>query len=145
MEHEQHPGTGGGSGLDDLSYDECVTRLEANVVGRIALLAHERLVVVPVNHKLIRMDGNTFWIVFRTQLGGLLDQTDVRVAFEIDQIDVDEHAGWSVLVQGTLQRLDPDAADVRQRFDPEPWPISERERWMAIEPFAISGRRIADG
>jgi hypothetical protein len=47
-----------------------------------------------------------------------------------------------VLAQGILQHVDPDAADFRDRFDPEPWVLDARDRWMAIEPFAISGRRL---
>ena len=36
----------------------------------------------------------------------------------------------------------PDAADFRERFDPQPWPGTEHEAWLVIEPFAISGRRL---
>jgi hypothetical protein len=41
-----------------------------------------------------------------------------------------------------LLRVDPDAADFRARFDPEPWVVSERDRWLTIEPFSITGRRL---
>ena len=132
-----------GADADDLSYDECLELLAVRAVGRVALVARELLVVVPVNHRLIPMDGK-LWVVFRTHEGGMLDQTDVRVAFEVDDADPATKTGWSVLVQGTLHHLDADTGDVRDRFDPAPWPAAARERWMVIEPFAISGRRIAD-
>jgi hypothetical protein len=38
--------------------------------------------------------------------------------------------------------VDPDAADFRERFDPEPWLATERDAWLVIEPFAITGRRL---
>ena len=63
------------------------------------------------------------------------------VAFEIDEIDADRHEGWSVLVRGTLGRLDPDAAGLRERFDPGSW-LAGRESWLVVEPFAITGRRL---
>jgi hypothetical protein len=45
-------------------------------------------------------------------------------------------------VRGTLHHVDPDAADFSERFDPEPWLTSERDAWLVIEPFAVTGRRL---
>jgi hypothetical protein len=45
-------------------------------------------------------------------------------------------------VRGTLDHVDPSAADFRQRFDSEPWLGEERDAWLIIEPFAITGRRL---
>jgi hypothetical protein len=50
--------------------------------------------------------------------------------------------GWSVLARGTLHHVDPDAADFRERFDPHPWIIDERDAWLIVEPFGITGRRL---
>jgi hypothetical protein len=66
----------------------------------------------------------------------------MNVAFEIDGIDPVRHEGWSVLVRGMLHHVDPDAAEFRDRFDPEPWVAAERDSWLAIDPFAITGRRL---
>jgi hypothetical protein len=38
--------------------------------------------------------------------------------------------------------VDPDAANFRERFDPQPWILAERDAWLIIDPFAISGRRL---
>ena len=65
-----------------------------------------------------------------------------NVAFQIDAIDPAHHQGWSVLVRGTLHRVDPNTADFRERFDPEPWILAERDAWLIVEPFAITGRRL---
>jgi hypothetical protein len=65
-----------------------------------------------------------------------------NAAFEIDEIDPQHEQGWSVLVRGTLHHVDPDAADFRERFDPHPWLAVERDAWLVVQPFAISGRRL---
>jgi hypothetical protein len=59
----------------------------------------------------------------------------------LDGFDNSRQEGWSVLVRGTLHRVDPDAADFRERFDP-PWIIAERDVWLIVDPFAITGRRL---
>jgi hypothetical protein len=56
-----------------------------------------------------------------------------------------QRTSGSVLVRGTLQRIDPEAADFGEHFDPAPWAPGERDVWMAIEPFFITGRRLAGG
>jgi hypothetical protein len=50
--------------------------------------------------------------------------------------------GWSVVARGTLHHIAPDAAAFRERFDPEPWLLEERDAWLIIEPFAVSGRAL---
>ena len=66
----------------------------------------------------------------------------MQVAFELDGVDPFRQQGWSVLVRGTLQRVDPDAAEFRERFDPQPWILAERDMWLIVEPLAITGRRL---
>jgi hypothetical protein len=66
----------------------------------------------------------------------------MRVAFELDAIEPGLREGWSVLVRGTLQHVDASAAGFAERFDSEPWIPTERDAWLVIEPFAISGRRL---
>ncbi len=38
--------------------------------------------------------------------------------------------------------IDPDAAGFRERFDARPWLAAERESWLVIEPFVITGREL---
>ncbi len=47
-----------------------------------------------------------------------------------------------MLVRGTLLPINPDAADFRERFDPVPWIEAERDAWLVIEPFSITGRAL---
>ena len=127
--------------LEELSLDECMNYLRESTVGRVAVVEHDFPIVVPVNYRLVESPGIT-WVALRTRPGNILDRAPMNVAFEIDGVDPVHHQGWSVLVRGTLHHVDPDAADFRERFDPEPWVTDERDSWLVIKPFAITGRRL---
>jgi nitroimidazol reductase NimA-like FMN-containing flavoprotein (pyridoxamine 5'-phosphate oxidase superfamily) len=126
--------------LEELPYGECLQRLREGVVGRLGVVVNEFPIVLPVNYRIVETLGLT-WIALRTRPGNVIDQAPMNAAFEIDEIDRGDRQGWSVLVRGTLHHVDPDAADFRQRFDSEPW-LAERDAWMVIQPFRISGRRV---
>ena len=98
-------------------------------------------IVLPVNYRLVETLDLT-WLALRTRPGNVIDQASNRVAFEIDGIDASHHRGWSVLVRGTLLPIDADAASFRERFDSEPWLTTERDAWLVIEPFSITGREL---
>ena len=127
--------------LEELSYDECLDLLRTSSVGRIAVVVDEFPVVLPVNYRLVETSGPT-WIAVRTRPGNILDRASMNTAFEIDNVDPVHHEGSSVLVRGTLHHVDADAADFRERFDPEPWMLTERDAWLVIAPFGITGRRL---
>ena len=127
--------------LESLSHEECLELLRKGVVGRIAFSIDDFPVILPVNYRLMETSGRV-WIALRTRPGNVIERAPVNVAFEIDGIDVTQHQGWSVLARGTLHQVDPDAADFRERFDPEPWIEAERDSWLIIDPFALTGRRI---
>lgn len=130
--------------LETLTNDECLERLRQNSVGRVAVVIDAFPVVLPVNYRLAETSARS-WIALRTRPGNVLDRAPFQAAFEIDEIDPSHHEGWSVLVRGTLHRVDPESADFRGRFDPEPWILEERDRWLVIEPFSITGRRLRAG
>jgi len=127
--------------LEELAYDECLRLLRQGLVGRIAVVVDEFPVVLPVNYRLVETSGRT-WVAIRTRPGNVLDQASMHVAFEIDSADPVHRQGSSVLVRGTLHHADPEAAGFRARFDPEPWMAAERDAWLVIEPFSITGRRL---
>ena len=132
------------AGLDVLTFEECVARLEQDRVGRIALLVDEYPLIVPVNYRLVVLPGPRYWIAIRTRPGGVIERADMYVAFEIDDLDADRREGWSVAVRGTLHHVDPDVADFGLRFDPDSWLHEERDAWMVIEAFQITGRALHD-
>jgi hypothetical protein len=39
-------------------------------------------------------------------------------------------------------RVDREAAAFDLLFDPSPWVVDERDRWLVIEPFSVTGRRL---
>lgn len=88
--------------LRPLTYDECLRRLDAGNIGRVAITSHALPAIVPVNF--VRSGER---ILFRTEPGGMLAHgcDGTVVAFEIDGLDATGFAGWSVLVVGAAQLL----------------------------------------
>lgn len=127
--------------LELLSAEENMDLLRAHRVGRVAVVVHGFPVLLPVNYRVAEHSGGT-WVALRTRPGGVIDQAEQPVAFEIDGVDAAREQGWSVLVRGSLLHIDPEAADFRSRFDPEPWLMEDRDAWLVIEPFDITGRRL---
>jgi nitroimidazol reductase NimA-like FMN-containing flavoprotein (pyridoxamine 5'-phosphate oxidase superfamily) len=107
------------------------------------MLVDEYPLIVPVNYRLVELPGRN-WIAIRTRSGGVIERALLQVAFEIDDIAGEHREGWSVVVRGTLHHVDPDAADFRERFDPNSWLQQERDAWMVIDAFQITGRVLRD-
>ena len=127
--------------LEEIPYQDCLQLLRVMPVGRISVVVETYPVVLPINYRLVET-SSLVWIAIRTRAGNVIDQAPINAAFEIDGIESAERQGWSVLVQGTLHHVDPEAADFRERFDPHPWLGEALDSWMAIEPFSITGRRL---
>ena len=127
--------------LQVLTHEECLELLRSGGVGRIAFDVDEFPVIFPVNYRLVETSGRV-WIALtdatrqchreRTQQRGVPDRRDRPR----------RHQGWSVLARGTLHAVDPDAADFRERFDPHPWIEAERDAWLIVDPFVLTGRRL---
>jgi nitroimidazol reductase NimA-like FMN-containing flavoprotein (pyridoxamine 5'-phosphate oxidase superfamily) len=127
--------------LETLDLESCLEHLRMEQVGRIAIIVDGSPIVLPITFRLLEASGLT-WIALRTRPGNVIDQASMNVAFEIDGIDPARRGGWSVLVRGSLQHVDPEAASFRERFDPEPWLTTDRGLWLIIEPYAVTGREL---
>ena len=127
--------------LETLSIAECEELLRDNTFGRLAFIDNDAPVVLPVNYRSVEASGKT-WVALRTRPGNVIDRAGMKVAFEIDGIDQGRRQGWSVLVRGTMHHMNPDSGGFRERFDPEPWILADRDAWLVIEPDAITGRRL---
>jgi len=127
--------------LEVITLDHCLALLRGHAVGRVAVMVNEFPIVLPVNYTLAETSGPV-WVAFRTRPGNVIDRASIPAAFEIDGYSISEEEGWSVLVRGTLHHVDPDSADFRERFDPHPWLDDERDAWLIVEPFSITGRRL---
>lgn len=135
------PEAGGGRGdLAPLDRPECMQLLATRQLGRLAYVARAGVPdVVPVNYSL--SDGS---ILIRSGPGPKLQAAERRdlVAFEVDDIDDEQHTGWSVVVVGRARRLS--AADAeRIGVSPLPWAAGPREHLIRIVPARIDGRRLS--
>ena len=126
--------------LEVMSFDECLHLLGTKRVGRIALTHRALPVVFPVNYVL---DGHS--IVMRTAPGTALAaaRDEIVVAFEVDEIDGEHQAGWSVLVTGFMRELtDTDDVLRADQLQLVSWTGGERSHYVRITPARVTGRRI---
>lgn len=126
-------------GLEVIAPEECWQLLADTPVGRVAFNEAGEPMVLPVNHAVV---GHR--IVFRTLRGSLLHEALMAepVAFQVDDFDVVERTGWSVLVRGIADLAeDPQALEA---LELHPWADTvERNDWVQIRADEVTGRRIA--
>lgn len=130
------------NGLTVLSVDECMRLLSSHVprVGRIAFLAENRPVILPVNY--VFHEGS---VVFRSDPGAKVSAASAgaHVAFEVDEIDTTWEEGWSVLVQGRAEAVtDPDELERLHDLPLRPWGPGAKMAYVRIMSTEITGRRI---
>jgi nitroimidazol reductase NimA-like FMN-containing flavoprotein (pyridoxamine 5'-phosphate oxidase superfamily) len=132
--------------IEELDEAESLRLIAPGGIGRIAYVSRFGPAVLPVNYKWY--DGA---VLFRTTRHSAMDEDlqtgiaggDYMVAFEIDEIDVPERQGWSVLIQGPAHHVEVEAErQVAARAGVEPWPAGERELFLRIVPHRVTGRRI---
>jgi nitroimidazol reductase NimA-like FMN-containing flavoprotein (pyridoxamine 5'-phosphate oxidase superfamily) len=132
--------------LEQLDEAECLRLISPGGVGRLVFAGRYDLTVLPVNYKL-----HNGAILFRTAQFGTTDEdlrtgiayAEYRVAFEVDDIDQEARAGWSVLVQGPAHHLDSESERAEAMdVGVEPWADGDRQHFIRITPARITGRRI---
>jgi nitroimidazol reductase NimA-like FMN-containing flavoprotein (pyridoxamine 5'-phosphate oxidase superfamily) len=118
----------------ELTQDDCWELIGSRPVGRVAWSGPEGISVIPVN---FRVDERE--IVLRTTPYSTLARecADREVAFEVDDLDVDHHAGWSVLLRGQCRR------EERTSSGLTPWASGRRVLGLRIEVRSVTGRRVA--
>ena len=122
-----------------LTWDECLDRLRAGSVGRIAVTHRALPAIVPVNYAL---SGSR--VVFRTEPGGMLARAcgGNVVAFEVDDVQPDGSGGWSVLVVGMAELLEGSAAVRAAETGLVAAVGGGRDQFVAIAIGQLSGRII---
>ena len=121
----------------DLPTWECYDLVKACTVGRLCFLDGDTPIAYPVSFKLHRTDEAST-IVIRTGPGSLMAQYSGPASFEVDDIDVEAHAAWSVLIRGSVRpRLDTAHLPV-----PDPWIADGRHTWLVLDAVTVSGRRF---
>lgn len=132
------------SDLAVLPESKCLELLHAGVLGRVALCTPDGPQLFPVNYAV--HDGS---VVFRTTaysvLGSLAWQT--RLAFEIDHMDYERQAGWSVLASGPGSRIEPgpELDEIVRQWNPRPWASGTRPLYVRLRWESLSGRRVGEG
>lgn len=127
--------------MEVLSEQQCQELLALHSLGRIAFSIGDQPEIFPVNYA---ADGSV--VVFRTAADTKVQQAIMSaVAFEVDGWDPETRIGWSVVLKGVAQEvttgIDPFSAALRERTI---FPLAPgvRERWIAVYPSEISGRRF---
>ncbi|WP_278255334.1 pyridoxamine 5'-phosphate oxidase family protein [Nocardioides convexus] len=116
-----------------LTDQECWDLLRTRPVGRIAWSGAQGVSVIPVNYAVA--EGV---VALRTTPYSLLarDAADREVAFEVDDVAIGAHGGWSVLVRGRCRRVH------RAAVRPEPWVTGARVLDLQVDVASVSGRRL---
>lgn len=127
-------------GLELLDEDEARALLGEAGVGRVGLTIGALPAIFPVNYRVV--DGS---VVFRTAPGSKMSAATqgAVVAFEVDDYQASERAGWSVLVVGQAELVhDLDVTFRVLDAGLEPFADGRRSHIVRIEPTFVSGRRI---
>jgi nitroimidazol reductase NimA-like FMN-containing flavoprotein (pyridoxamine 5'-phosphate oxidase superfamily) len=128
------------TGVTELSVEECLDLLRRERVGRLAVAIRDHPDVFPINFVIDR--GG---VVFRTAAGTKLAAAVLGrgVAFEIDGADDETGDVWSVIVKGRAAEIERLHAVIDATQLPLfPWHAGPKDRFVRIEPVAITGRRF---
>jgi uncharacterized protein len=122
-------------GTEIVSEEDCLELLSTQSIGRLALVVDDRIEIFPVNYA---VDGGS--ILFRTNEGRKMrGSSSCGVAFEVDSIEPEAHAGWSVVVHGEPEDVTGEAQTSPDTV--QPW-AGRKEYLVRIRPRSISGRRV---
>lgn len=129
-----------GTTVRELTEDQYLERLGVATVGRVAFVAPQGLQIIPVNY---RLAGAT--LMLSTTPGSSLAQLGdigASVTFEVDYHAENFTLAWSVLMQGTLRKLDAAGRARLAELQPplRPWPGESASSHLEFAPQRFSGR-----
>ncbi len=128
------------TGLEILDPGECLKLLQSVPVGRLVFTQGGLPAVRLVN---FTVDDDT--IVFAADHGEKLraaERGDV-VAFEVDDIDLDRHLGWTVTAVGHLSVVPVEEAGRLRRTTPvRPWAPLHEQTLIRLGTEDLTGRRL---
>lgn len=130
-------------GLELLTESQAVELLAGAEVGRIGITVGALPAIFPVNFRLVE-GAIVFWTAPGSKLSAAVDGQ--VVAFEVDDWQLADRSGWSVLAVGRAAVVDDAGLAERARAARlEPFVDGAREVMVSIEPTFLSGRRIVHG
>jgi uncharacterized protein len=126
-----------------LPENECFELLAVAIVGRVGFVSPAGVRIIPMNYRL----GAGPQLFMKTAPGSALAQLaelDAPVAFEVDYHADDFQIAWSVLMNGTISRLDAAATAAYEelRRPPVPWAGSASSLTVRFAPRTVSGRGL---
>jgi uncharacterized protein len=126
-------------GLEILDEKECLKLLSGSRVGRVAVCQNGIASVLPIAFVLVGRD-----IFFFTGLGTKWDAAvrQQSVTFEVDEFDVGNESGWSVMVVGRALAASATARARVEALGLYPWAAGERHYLVRLRPDIMSGRRL---
>ena len=127
-------------GLELLTDEQALQLLAGGEVGRVGITMGSLPAIFPVNYRLI--DGA---IVFRTAPGSKMSAATegAVVAFEVDDYQLADRSGWSVLAIGRAEVVEDDELTVKLAAARlEPIVDGPRTAIVRIVPAFLSGRRL---
>jgi nitroimidazol reductase NimA-like FMN-containing flavoprotein (pyridoxamine 5'-phosphate oxidase superfamily) len=126
--------------MEHLSTEGCWELLKIAPVGRVVVTVDGAPEIYPVNFV---VDDRS--VAFRTAPGSKLRGLErfPVTCFEVDVIDPDVRAGWSVMVKGRAVAVT--RVDECSRLASKPltlWTAGIKDHWIRIRPTEVTGRRI---
>lgn len=127
-----------GARLAELLTFDCWQLLETAEIARFAWNGPRGVSMVPVNYSIA--DG-ALWFRTTPYAEHAREAGGQWVAVEVDSLDPVERSGWSVVVRGVAEVIDP--ADVPDLLiDLRVWPHGTRNLLVRVEPVEVTGRRL---
>jgi nitroimidazol reductase NimA-like FMN-containing flavoprotein (pyridoxamine 5'-phosphate oxidase superfamily) len=125
--------------LEELTTDECLGHLAASRVGRVAFTMSALPMVVPVTYAL----RGQHLLLATAADSRLARAADGNVlAFEIDEVNVAAHTGWSVVVTGVAEVVADRAGRAEAASVVAPWLPERAELLIRLACTRVTGRRI---
>lgn len=125
--------------LVELSRQDSLRRLAGVSFGRVVFTRRALPAIRPINH--IVADGA---VIVRTHLGtGPGSARGMIVAYEADDIDSQEHLGWSVIVTGHATVVRDRDEVTRYEKLLRPWVNGTPSEIIRIQPELVTGYQLA--
>jgi nitroimidazol reductase NimA-like FMN-containing flavoprotein (pyridoxamine 5'-phosphate oxidase superfamily) len=125
--------------LTALSRRECVGLLAKEQIGRAVFTERAMPAVVPVTFA-IDDDAVLICTAPDTRLAAAASRG--VLAFQVDDIDANTRAGWSVVVVGVAELVDDPQEQARIRLVLQPWAPGRNEVFIRLPLKVVTGRRI---
>ena len=124
--------------LERLSRAECRQLLPSAPLGRLAVPTSHFPTLEPVSFAVV--EGELI-VAVRAGTAGEVVAAGTVVTFETDVLDQAARQGWSVVVSGPVEELDPEVASLVRPLL-APWPVTDSDRLLLIRSERITGQRV---